>query len=489
MKKRFENKYFQWGLTAFLVIAGGILFYYLVFHSASLRANIKMVTGILTPILVGIGVAYLLTPVLNFIEDSLLFPLFQKCGMKDENRARKLIRGIGIIITALLFFLLVYALIAMLLSQIVPSIQNIVKNFDGYLDNFTIWLNEMLANNADIKDYVMDAVDKYSVELENWMNKVLLTQSSALIKVISLSVLSVVKGLWNFIIGFIISIYLLASKETLAGQAKKITYAVFEKNMANVLLNNVRFTHKTFIGFVGGKILDSIIIGLICLVCTSIMGTPYAALVSVIIGVTNVIPFFGPFIGAVPTAILILVVDPMHPLNCVYFIIFIFILQQFDGNILGPKILGSSTGISGFWVIFAITLFGGLMGVPGMIVGVPIFAVIYAMIKSFTNCALRKRELPESTAPYMKVGSVDEKGFHEYDPRKEKQAERQAGGKRKQGKEKQCGQACYGNSFYSNREDVRRDELGEGAECTEEVKEEVIPSGDKEASTDKNIKK
>ena len=235
--------------------------------------------------------------------------------------------------------------------------------------------------------------------------------------------------------------------------------------------------------------MDSIIIGLICLVCTSIMGTPYAALVSVIIGVTNVIPFFGPFIGAIPTAILILVVDPMHPLNCVYFIIFIFILQQFDGNILGPKILGSSTGISGFWVIFAITLFGGLMGVPGMIVGVPIFAVIYAMIKSFTNCALRKRELPESTAPYMKVGSVDEKGFHEYDPRKEKQAERRAGGKRKQSKEKQCGQACYGNSFYSNREDVRRDELGEGAECTEEVKEVAIPSGDKEASTDKTIEK
>ena len=171
---------------------------------------------------------------------------------------------------------------------------------------------------------------------------------------------------------------MLASKERFAGQIKKVIYAVFERDTANITIRNFRFTHRTFIGFLPGKVIDSICIGILCFIGTSIMGTPYPALVSVIIGVTNIIPFFGPFLGAIPSTILIFVVDPMHPLNCVYFVIFVFVLQQFDGNILGPKILGDSTGLTGFWVIFAITLFGGLYGVLGMIVGVPIFAVIYA---------------------------------------------------------------------------------------------------------------
>ena len=166
------------------------------------------------------------------------------------------------------------------------------------------------------------------------------------------------------------------------------------RSTANIVIRNFRFTHKTFIGFLGGKIVDSIIIGILCFIGTSFMHTPYAALVSVIVGVTNIIPFFGPYLGAIPSTILIFIVDPVHPLNCVYFVIFILALQQFDGNILGPKILGNSTGLSGFWVIFAITFFGGLFGVVGMIVGVPIFAVIYAAIKSLTNALLQKKKLP-----------------------------------------------------------------------------------------------
>ena len=184
--------------------------------------------------------------------------------------------------------------------------------------------------------------------------------------------------------------------------------------------------------------MDSIIIGLLCFIGTTLMKTPYAALVSVIIGVTNIIPFFGPFLGAIPTAILIFVVDPVHPLNCVYFVIFILILQQFDGNILGPKILGNSTGITGFWVIFSITLFGGLFGIMGMIIGVPLFAVLYAMIKSFINASLRKKKMPEETGRYVKLGAVDHNGFHEYDENSEYQA-------------------CSGNRFYSSEEDFRID--------------------------------
>ncbi|MBQ8233059.1 MAG: AI-2E family transporter [Lachnospiraceae bacterium] len=438
MKFKLNNKYIRWGLTAFLVIAASICFYYLIFHVSNLRANLASVVEILMPIMFGLGTAYLLTPVLNFVERKILFVLCNKIGIKESVRRNKVIRGTGILITAFLFFFVIYILIAMLLSQIVPSIQNIVVNFDTYLNNITVWLNELLANNPDIKNYVTKNIDRYSNELELWMNNTLLSATSEVIKTVSISVLSTLGVLWDFIIGFIISIYVLSNKETFAGQAKKIMYAVFHRDMANVVINNFRFTHKTFIGFVGGKILDSIIIGILCFIGTSLMKTPYAALVSVVIGVTNIIPFFGPFLGAIPTTILIFVVDPAHPLNCVYFVIFIVVLQQFDGNILGPKILGDSTGITGFWVIFSITLFGGLFGVLGMIIGVPLFAVLYAMIKSFVSASLRKKNMPEGTGNYINLGAVDHNGFHDYN-------------------ENGDYHACIGKRFYSSEEDFRID--------------------------------
>lgn len=415
MKNKLNNRYVKLGLTIFFAAAASICFYYLIFHSNSWKANIGAISGILTPVIFGLGMGYLLTPVLNFIENRILIPLSGRIRVKKTVKKKKGIRGISILLTCCLFFLLIYCLIAMLLSQIVPSIQKIVSDFDLYINNITVWLNGLLADNADIRDFVLDNVSRYSGELENWINSTLIAWSSELLRIVSLGILGLLRTLWNFILGFIISIYVLSSKETFAGQAKKIAYAAFSKETANIVINNFRFIHKTFIGFVGGKILDSIIIGIICFICTSIMHTPYAALVSVIIGVTNVIPFFGPFLGAIPTTLLIFVVDPGHPLNCLYFVIFILILQQFDGNILGPRILGNSTGISSFWVIFAITFFGGLFGVIGMIIGVPFFAVIFALIKSIVNNTLRKKNMPQNTGQYMNVGLVDEDGFHEYE--------------------------------------------------------------------------
>ena len=203
-----------------------------------------------------------------------------------------------------------------------------------------------------------------------------------------------------------------------------MAYAFLDTQTANVVISNFRFTHKTFIGFISGKVLDSIIIGLLCFIGTTLLNTPYAALISVVVGITNIIPFFGPYLGAIPSIILIFVVDPLHPLNCVYFALFILALQQFDGNVLGPKILGDSTGLTGFWVIFAITFFGGLFGVLGMIVGVPILAVIYSAVKSLVNIRLRKRSMPEDTENYMDVGSVDAEGiFHEFIPEHRMQQE------------------------------------------------------------------
>lgn len=436
MKIKINNKYVRWGLTAFLVIAAGIVFYYFMFHSSNIRAGIKVLSGILMPVVVGMAIAYLLAPVLNYIEEKLLRPLCDKCRIRQSKRRERLVRSVGILITAFLFLAIIYMLIAMLVSQIVPSVQNIVTNFDNYTKNFTVWLNRTLEDNPEIRDELVRMVDQYSGELEKWFEK-LLPQTTDLaelgewftnnilptIKKVSLGVLGAFQVLWDFAIGFIISIYVLASKERFAGQSKKIAYSLLEQKTANSVIRIFRFTHQTFIGFLGGKIIDSILIGLLCFIGTTIMGTPYAALVSVIIGFTNIIPFFGPFLGAVPTTILVFVVDPLHPLNCLYFVIFILALQQFDGNFLGPKILGSSTGLTGFWVIFAITFFGGLMGVIGMIIGVPIFAVIYAAVRSGVNIMLQKKEMPTSTQQYEKVDYVDEEGcFHEITPRQKEKA-------------------------------------------------------------------
>lgn len=411
-----NNKFFQWGVTAFLVIAASICFYYLMFHGANIKAGFKTIINILMPVVFGLSIAYLLTPVLNFVEYRILFPLCKLCKIKESGKRNSLVRGVGIGITTFLFFLLIYSLCSMMLSQIVPSISNIVANFDTYINNFTRWLNKLLEDNPEMRDYVIRSVNQYSGELENWLNDTVLTKTSSLIMTVSLSVISVLKVLWNFIIGFIISIYVLASKEKFTGQAKKMVYAVFKKDVANIVINDFCFTHKTFIGFISGKVLDSIIIGLLCFIGTTFLNTPYAALVSVVIGVTNVIPFFGPYLGAIPSIILIFIVDPIHPLNCVYFAIFILVLQQFDGNFLGPKILGDSTGLTGFWVIFSITLFGGLWGVFGMIVGVPIFAVIYAAIRSMVDASLRKKKLPTESGKYINVCQVNDEGLQEYTP-------------------------------------------------------------------------
>ena len=361
MKFNKDSKYIRWGLTAFAVIAGGITFYYFIFHSTNIKLGIGRILDILKPVLFGLATAYLLTPVLNFVENKVLTPLLDKCSIKRSRRRRVFIRGTGILITAFLFVELIYMLVSMLISQIIPSVQGIIDNFDSYSSNVTAWIEQTLEDNPEIGSYVTKTFDQMEDQI-NDLIKNILPNTASLIKTVSLSVISVIDVLWDFIIGFIISIYVLANKERFAG--------------------------------------------------TSLMGTPYAMLISVIIGCTNIIPFFGPFLGAIPSTVLIFVVDPMHPLNCVYFALFALALQQFDGNILGPKILGNSTGLTGFWVIFAITFFGGLLGVFGMIVGVPIFAVIYAAVRAFVNTKLDKKHLPKDTNQYESVEYIDEKGIH-----------------------------------------------------------------------------
>lgn len=417
MKLNIEKKYLLAGITGFAAIACAILFYYLVFHVQSIKNGIGFIFSVIMPVVNGLIIAYIMTPTLKFIEEKIFTPLLKKCSVSITYKTKRRIRMISILLTCVFFWFIIYAIISMLISQIVPSIQNIANNFDGYVVNLLAWVNRLFEDNAEITNMMQTAINNYSAEFKNWLNTNVLSQTSLLIKSVSLSVISFLRVAWNLIIGFVISIYLMSNKETLAGQAKKIIFAIFKLENANMVIREIRYVNRTFIGFIVGKIIDSVVIGLLCFLGTSLIGTPYPALVSVIIGVTNIIPFFGPYLGAIPCAIFILIVDFSNPVNCLYFILFILILQQIDGNIIGPKILGDSTGLSAFWVIFSITVFGGLMGVPGMIIGVPTFAVFYNLIRRIVERALKKKDLPTETAPYLKVGSIDSEGdFSEYVP-------------------------------------------------------------------------
>lgn len=422
MKLKWNNNYVKWGLTIFSVIAAGILSVYLIFNWNEFSTNLKKITDAFTPVGVGFVIAYLLTPIVNTVENKLLYPLCNKLKMKESKAKRRILRGISIIVAFVIVFFVIYILVAMLVSQIVPSIQTIVSNFDNYVNNINNWINKLQFEKEGINLVIYNIYTKVVVELDRWLEDTasLLNHSGEILKTLSLSLINMFGVAWDTLMGLMISIYMLASKETFLAQAKKVTFALFDRVSANKIIESMRFTHKTFIGFISGKILDSLIIGILCFIGTSIIGTPYAALVSVVVGVTNVIPVFGPYLGAIPSAILILVVDLAHPLNCVYFLIFIIALQQFDGNVLGPWILGDSTGLSGFWVIVSIAIFGGLFGVMGMVVGVPVFAVLYAAVKELVNGKLLKKQMPLNTELYQKIDNIDEFGeFHNVEVEKE----------------------------------------------------------------------
>lgn len=444
MKIKFDKKYLYWGITGFLSLAGAILFYYILFHRSNFMGGLGKFITIAMPIIDGLVLAYLFTPILNAIENKIMKPLYKKANIDITPKVRKRMRACSILATLVVVLLVLYELFALILPEVVRSIQSIIFQFPIYVNNLSSWALLMLKDNPELEATVDALINQYSAKILEYVNTNLLPHINEVLKTVSLSVIGVFKALWNLIIGFIISVYLLGSKEKFAGQAKKIVYALFDREAGNEIVSNFRFVHSTFIGFIGGKIVDSIIIGIICFVCTSVIGTPYSILVSVIIGLTNVIPFFGPWIGGIPSALLVLMVDPKQAL---YFGILIIFIQQFDGNILGPKILGDSTGLSGFWVIFSITIFGGLFGVLGMIVGVPIFAVFYAGVKSLVNRVLHKKSLPTDLAPYMTVGRIEESmTFTEYVPPvkkkssgKTKTANSKANGKDSGSKERQEG--------------------------------------------------
>lgn len=408
MKFKFEKKYVEIGIVTFLVVASSLLFYYLLFHHTTLFAAISNIFTIISPVIYGFVLAFLMTPILNFVENKIVKVIFLKFK-KNIYQKKKMIRGISLLITIVIVLAIVYGFFDMVIPRVKDSIISIVNQFDTYISNFQKWLDKFFSDNTNVAENFDDFWDKYEKDVTTFFKDNVFGKMDVLLKNVSLNLIGIIKALWNLIIGFIISIYVLGSKETFAGQSKKIVYSIFQKKTANNLVEAARFVNKTFMGFITGKIIDSAIIGCLCFIGTTLIGTPHALLVSVIVGVTNIIPFFGPFLGAIPSILLILIIEPIQAL---YFVIFILFLQQLDGNVIGPKILGNSTGLSGFWVIFSITLFGGLFGVGGMIIGVPFCAIVYAGVRMLVNARLEKKNMHTDTESYIPLDIITPDGTY-----------------------------------------------------------------------------
>ena len=392
--------YLAIGLMIFILFCACLTVAAVIFQFRSIQVFFGRLLSILQPIVFGAFIGYLINPLMKLFERGLSK---LKSPKKKFQKFERMVRPVSSMLAVVVFVLFVVLLVSAMLPQITDSIVRMAETFPKQADSLIARMSEWQFGNLRLSEHIESLLKEGVDFLQNWTKNLLPKIQTYLLSITS-GVISVLNLLKNLIIGLIVAIYVLCEKEKFEGQAKKIVTAVCPPKMANEIIQIFHTGNEILGGFIKGKLLDSLIIGIICYVVLAVLGMPYSGLVSVIVGVTNIIPFFGPFIGAIPSALLILVDSPVKAL---YFIIFIIILQQIDGNIIGPKILGDSTGLSSFWVMFAILLGGGLFGIPGMLFGCPVFAVLYYLIEKIIYHFLHKKSLPLETGQYVGMTGVD----------------------------------------------------------------------------------
>lgn len=412
MKNHRFDRYIYMGITAVSVIVIATVVVFLFVEREAVSAAYHNLISILSPIIYGAVLAFLFSPVYNLGVRITGEVLNKK--LKNEKLVLSVGRAVGTVLSLVFLYSIVASLAMMIIPQLYSSILGIVNTMPVYIQNIYEWLTGIFANNPPLEEAVLSSYQKLVISLQGWATDSLipnlqnLENLQSLEKIVggvSYGVINVFNWAKNLLIGLIVMVYLLNIKDTLSAQGKKIVYALLPVRAANGVVQEVRYIHTVFSGFLIGKLIDSLIIGIICFILMNLFKLPFALLISVIVGVTNIIPFFGPFVGAVPSAVLVFLISPKQ---CLYFIGLILLLQQFDGNILGPKILGNSTGLSSFWVLFSILLFGGLYGFIGMIIAVPVTAVIFDLFSKFQYHFLRKKNLSPDTRDYMDLDRIDE---------------------------------------------------------------------------------
>lgn len=395
--------YFKWGITAVAVIVIALVISLIFSKLGIIASALKTVVSTVSSVLYGVVMAFLMAPVYDrisaWVEEILssFFPKWKKSG--------KWAKFIATLACLIILIFVIFALIMMIIPELVNSITNVIGYAPDGMSNLENWLKDILNKNPDLEKLVIGNYQDISERVSDIATTNVLPNVNTYIKNLSSGVINALGVLVNIIIGMMVMMYLLNMKTTLSSQAKKIVYSMAGVKIGNEIVTEARYIKNMFEKFIVGKIIDTIIIGIINYFFMVIIHMPYALLISVVVGVTNVIPFFGPFIGAIPSIVLLLLVSPFTALQ---FAVWILVLQQVDGNIIGPKILGQTTGLPSFWVLFSILLFGGLFGIVGMIIAVPTWAIIYRTISRVSEHFLRKKGLEPDSGSYVNLDYIDE---------------------------------------------------------------------------------
>ena len=379
LKNPDNEKYIKASLAGFAAIAAGLIFFFFLYRSDAVGSAADQVIAILKPFLYGAVIAYILAPFCNRFYKA----LHKAFGGRHE----RLAQALSIILAVLIAAVIIVLLVLLVVPQLMDSIEQLAQTMPARIESAGQKVNELTERYPRLNDLWEEYGSLLQEKLERWTKNDLPGLAQKFLGSAALYVQQTFTTLKNLLLGVLISIYILISRRRFGAQAKMLLHGIFPNRAARVIEKEVRYADKMFNGFLVGKILDSAIIGVLCFLGCLVLHLESPALIAVIVGVTNIIPFFGPFIGAIPCTLMLLIQNPVHALT---FLIFVVLLQQLDGNIIGPRILGDSTGLSSFWVLFSILLFGGLWGVVGMIVGVPLFAVIYDIIRQLVSIGLGK---------------------------------------------------------------------------------------------------
>lgn len=390
MKDIIQSKYFKWGLTALLVIIAAMLLRYFIDNIGNLFGLIGGFLKILTSLIIGLIIAYLLNPVVKF---------FEKKAYKNVKSSKKR-RNLSIATTYVIAIVVTATIIRIVVPQLLSSVILLIQQSDQYATTITNFIRKTVIGEANFSTYSV-----YINDFTNSLKNSLPALQNAF-STISNGVGVFVSGFFNLLIGLVFSVYILANTKEFAGGTRKTLYAFFNVEKVNNFINKVNYVNNIFLRFIIGKLTDSSIVCLSTLIFVLVCGYPYPLLIAILIGITDLIPYFGPYIGTIPSAIIIAVVNPV---KAIIFILFIICLQQIDSNFITPRIQSNATGLPSFWVLFAITVFGGLFGVVGLLIGVPCFTIIYEIVRDFINDNLRKKSLPVETDYYTTSTQLEEK--------------------------------------------------------------------------------
>ena len=396
MKFKIDPKYKQVAVLAVIVIVVSGFLLMSAQAIPNLREMFDMLGATAAPILWGIVIAYLMNPAVEFFRRRIFGKWAER--KKDSKKTYKLIKNLSIFIVVILSLALITGLVLLIVPQFIQSVSGLATNFNSYANNFLEWASETFVDYPQIIDIIENPISQietfFSTSWKDISGQVFEFGSR-----IGGGVISFALGFKDFIIGFIIAIYFVSSKEMLKAQAKKLLFALFRNDRVQTILTVSNRINDIFSHYIIGIIIDAFFVGCMTFIGATIIGTPYPLLMAVIIACTNVIPFFGPFIGGIPVCFITLLADPIKAL---WIGIFMVAMQQFDGNIMVPLIQGDRIGVPSVWVLIGIIVGGGLFGFGGMLLAVPVFAIIYMLFKEFLEGRLRKKALPEDSAVYQR---------------------------------------------------------------------------------------